>query len=736
MSHDLKKLEEEVIADPDPDYEYFGMRPCTECGKWFPTAQWNHIYCKDCAEVIWKGGDRHATIRKGDRHKNRNALTRPFIGIDGEGGGTNEHGQQNYLLLCASGTDGTASVLCKNNERLTTIDCLEFILSLPSSTDAILVGFFFEYDITMILWDLPEERLRRLVKDREEFNADGRRISPYTWWRDYAIEYVPKQYLRVARLGRKPINDTRFPISGTARTINEVGGFFQKPFVKVIAEWKVATEDEIAEIGRMKDSRPDFDQITPVIQRYCETEGRLLAETMTRFRERCIAGTEQVQAALPDTAISLVPRNWRGAGHLAARMHESAGTPKSKGLPGRPPELENTAKEAYYGGRFEISRTGHIAEPVFEYDINSAYPSAMSLLPCPMHTQWHKVEQPSPGSLYIADLSFEHPKDNIWCGFPFRTKDGHIHFPINGSGVYWSIEIEAAKCLGAKVKFHAVWQATKCCDCEPYKWVPALYEYRKQLGKGTEGYPIKLGLNALYGKLLQREGARAWHDDIAAGLITAITRAKLISAVALDPRAVAMLATDGVYSTRPLPLAIGTALGTWEAKEHPDMFIVQPGLYWFPRATQADATHKTRGIPKAVVQKYAQRFESAWRHFLTTQPQHSEPNAAPFVRIPLGQFIGMRLALQRRDLTLAGRWLQPCTGQGCTHENCGSREVSFDWSGKRSRGLLVGQTVNHLPIIGDVSDRSTPYDPNLLTEIEQRDRDFEAMPDYVEFIEK
>jgi hypothetical protein len=266
--------------------------------------------------------------------------------------------------------------------------------------------------------------------------------------------------------------------------------------------------------------------------------------------------------------------------------------------------------------------------------------------------------------------------------------------------------------------------------------VPPLYEYRKQLGKGTEGYPIKLGLNALYGKLSQREGARAWHDVIAAGLITAITRAKLISAVALDPKAVVMLATDGVYSTRPLPLEIGTALGTWEAKEHPDMFIVQPGLYWFPKATQADATHKTRGIPKTVVQKHAQRFESAWRHFLATQPQHSEPNSAPFVRIPLGQFIGMRLALLRGDLTLAGRWLQPCTGEGCTHENCGSREVSFDWSGKRSRGLLVGQEVNHLPIIGDTRNRSTAYDPNLLTEIEQRDRDFEAMPDYVEFLEK
>jgi hypothetical protein len=118
------------------------------------------------------------------------------------------------------------------------------------------------------------------------------------------------------------------------------------------------------------------------------------------------------------------------------------------------------------------------------------------------------------------------------------------------------------------------------------------------------------------------------------------------------------------------------------------------------------------------------------------QPQHSEPDRPPFVRIPLGQFIGTRLALQRGDLTLAGRWLQSCTGQGCTHEYCGSREVSFDWSTKRGRGLLLGDTVDHLPVIGDVRDRSTSYDPNLLTEIEQRDRDFEAMPDYVEYIEK
>src|SRR5438132_3738627 len=129
---------EEIITDPQ---DCFGpTRQCKRCNAWFQAYRSNNIYCEKCDAPDMRR-------RKGDRHKNRHNITRlidPFLAIDGEGGGANENGQQNYLLMCAreaADDAGTTRVLFKNNKRLTTKDCLEFILSLPQRK--IIVGFFF-----------------------------------------------------------------------------------------------------------------------------------------------------------------------------------------------------------------------------------------------------------------------------------------------------------------------------------------------------------------------------------------------------------------------------------------------------------------------------------------------------------------------------------------------------------------------------------------------------------------
>jgi len=118
--------------------------------------------------------------------------------------------------------------------------------------------------------------------------------------------------------------------------------------------------------------------------------------------------------------------------------------------------------------------------------------------------------------------------------------------------VYWSPETEAAiQKLGAAVDFKTIWVAEKCCDCALYAWVRKVFEVRKELGKGTKGYSLKLALNSLYGKLAERIGGDGpYHDIVAAGLITAITRARLIDAIALDPAAIVMVAAFHARAAR------------------------------------------------------------------------------------------------------------------------------------------------------------------------------------------
>lgn len=620
---------------------------------------------------------------------------KPFLGCDGEGGGTDQHGRQNFLLLRIGHDE-----LFGDNEPLSTVGCLETILAAPA--DAILVGYYFTYDATMILRDLPEERLRRLFRPTEP----GR--SPYTYWGGYAIEFRPKQYLRVARLQRSPIDGAPVHvISGSSRTINEVGGFFQKSFVAAINDWQIGTKYGRELIAATKERRSEFTEMTQAERRYCRMECEYLADLMAEFRQACHDA-------------GMMPTAWRGAGAISAALHRDHGTPKRADLR-RPKRFEVYAERAYYGGRFEVTRIGRIEGTIHEYDLSSAYPDAMRSLPCPLHTRWrplkafeHLGEHLFAGNLCIADVTFWHDPATTLCNLPIRQK-GKLFWPRQGRGVYWSPELAAAYDAGTSlVGFHGGYYAEQRCSCTPYDWIEPLYEKRKAIGKATRGYPLKLGLNGLYGKLAQRLGGAPYRDLAAAGLITAITRAKLIRAYGAGYQDhVVMLATDAVFSDRPLPVDIGPGLGQWEHKERAGLFIVQPGIYWSQGSAELP---KTRGIPRSRVIERREEFERVWFSSLDVPMRASDAIA---VSVPTTDFIGHRLALARNKPLSAGCWVN------------GIREISFDWSGKRDPVAdVVGGVAITLPYEGHPGLRSEAYDPAILSELAERELETEADDDF------
>lgn len=531
-------------------------------------------------------------LQRAEDRKRKRARLRPFWGVDGEGAGTDDKGRQNYVLMAASGNLSGSGIenshtVHRDGAALSVRDCLEFILSLPR--DPILVGFAFGYDANQILRGIRNPK----AGGRDPF-ATLRRIldlpsGPYgprsTFWSDYAITWQPGQYLRVSRLDRS--TGKASSVEGSARTVYDVFGFFQCSFVKALENWNIGTPEERAFIADNKARRDEFAVLDDDMVRYCAMECRLLASLMNEFRDVCIK-------------VDVVPEQWSGPGWIAAALFEKCGIPKrpltegeaknrapSNELrrPKRDDEFERAAHQAFYGGRFENSRIGHVPGPVYEYDLNSAYPAAMPRLPCSMHTRWvHRPDArrlPKNG-LYLAKVAFEHLPGHPWCGLPFRRKQ-RLYWPYQGTGWYWSPEIEAAKrCLGAHVRVLDLWVAEQTCDCRQYDWVSELYAERKRLGKATRGYPLKLGLNSLYGKMAQQSGRAPYHDAVAAGLVTAMTRTRLIEAIGHAPHAVVMIATDAIYSTERLPLDNGDGLGQWEEKEWPDLFIVKGGIYFSP----------------------------------------------------------------------------------------------------------------------------------------------------------
>ena len=492
--------------------------------------------------------------RESARRRPPSRPSRPFVGCDGEGAGTDASGRQNYVLFRMGDRE-----LFEGGRRLTTTELLDFICEHPAKQ--ILVGFAFGYDVTMILRDLPPKQQARLFAPKEF----GPGKSRYVWYRDFNIEYLPKNYLRICRVQVERYDDPetgerkerRKIVKGSTRAIYETFGFFQQSFIKAVDNFGVAHPDELKQLKASKERRGDDAWAIGQVERdYCALECRLLAELMERLRDYC-------------SAAGITPNVWSGAGKLAKALHKKHGTITAKEVAEFvPSEVLDFANMAYYGGRFEITRTGLIEQPVYEYDIRSAYPDAMRRLPCLRHGTW---ERATPGQLrahdglYVAAVTFSRQSQGDGIGdlgaLPVRVKEGHLHWPSRGGGVYWSPEIESAERLGFQVKHKGGWLYRKACNCEPFDWVEPLYDYRRSIGSKGPGYPIKLGINSLYGLLAQRKGNGQFTNMIWAGLTTAFTRAKLNDAIELAPGQVVMLATDAVYCLHPLALDVGERLG-------------------------------------------------------------------------------------------------------------------------------------------------------------------------------
>jgi len=140
-----------------------------------------------------------------------------------------------------------------------------------------------------------------------------------------------------------------------------------------------------------------------------------------------------------------------------------------------------------------------------------------------------------------------------------------------------------------------------------------------------------------------------------------------------------MLATDGVFLTEPLTtISLGGDLGQWEYKIRPDMFVVQPGIYW---SSNSDSLPKTRGIPRSRIIDHRDQFERVWAAWAAGDGYDRPPS----VSVSVTSFIGHRLALARNKPELAGRWLEGAYLEAPSPQDATQmaeeirRELPHDW---------------------------------------------------------
>jgi hypothetical protein len=334
------------------------------------------------------------------------------------------------ITVMAAGNEGGAQLLChakigkgRDAPGLSSIEMMKWLCDLPAQypKGSNFVWYAGSYDASHILKDLPFELgweiarqmsfdNRGLVENPDDTldpdapMPDTPSIRRNVIWITtdpatghpigFGINYLKSKWLKIGMLrnpeDRKLWYKARGGLNCTKTIlIQDVIGFFQSSFLIAMEGMKSAieiSEKEQTLIDKFKPLRGDFsNQEMSEIIAYNSAEIIILARMMEAFRK-----------ALAE--LGLHPKKWHGPGVIAEMVLKDKGIVPVKKKEeivnhGHYPEFLQAAKmsvaqdwahHTFSGGRIELIRQGVHCDPenpIYQYDICSAYPSIIVNLP-------------------------------------------------------------------------------------------------------------------------------------------------------------------------------------------------------------------------------------------------------------------------------------------------------------------------------------------------------------------
>lgn len=665
---------------------------------------------------------------------------RQFAGVDGEAGYRHRAGcslqpplcgcPQEYVALTA----GDQTLQNQDGSRLTTWQCLAFLAALRK--DRRYVAFWFDYDVSQIVRDLPEWALRQLAGI-----SSGHGDRAFVYVKDprtgalYGLRHIPHKFLTIVRVGTAVVDPDgevvldghdrpkRIAGSGARITIYDASGYFQGPFLQVLEDWGIGTEQERRLITSGKSARSAFPLPLPSwVKAYNLLECRLLAQLL-----------DDVDTTA--ARLGLVLRTWYGAGTLAELLLDKHDIGHFRETAPRCAALIDAIDRAYFGGRFETAVIGVVPE-LHNIDIASAHPAAMVTLPCLAHGQWRhhtrigrrKLQSVQTSAVVKVTWDVSLACTAGFGPFPYRGRDGSLRYPLMGRGWYWAEEVRAAmNCFGSDCfVIEEAWEFVPECEHQPFAWVPGVYAERQRLGKNGQGRILKLALNSVYGKLAQTVGKASYAEFVWAGMITARTRARMLEVLEQAGSHLLMIATDGAYlDCSPVSVGIGIsdtpALGGWEydanAHLHRNVLIVEPGLWLSQTGDVLGKDGGSRSVVRArgfgtetlaATNAHERLLDAFMRDGIDAEvvigPEYLVAGAA----MPMA-YVGYRAALYRGHPEEIGTW-QPF--QKKISFNPGPKRIAIAGDGGqrlvRTRPTPTGGKLAHLGIDAPL-ELSAPY---------------------------
>lgn len=608
-------------------------RRCDGCGEDFEAVNYRQTKCrKDCGRL-----DSHAAR---DLIRARHDVE--FIAVDGEGV-TDEQGNHHYVLISV----GDVSYHRKGTP-LHHDEIFEFLYDqFQEHPDAAFVGFFLGYDFTQWLRTLSENRASMLlspkgIATRQPRSANVHQPFMVTVGNEWQIDMLGHKRFKL-----RPYMGKGNPPAPTMY-ICDAGSYFQTSFMNVIDpkgwpsdDYPVDAHDyRVILEGKSKRATAAFD--TSMV-RYNVTENRVLSQVMGKLNRGFV-----------DAGVRLNKQQWFGPGQAAsAWLKDHCNHTSDVVREATPLDVVEAAIATYYGGWFEIFAHGHVDGASFEFDLNSAYPAAIAVLPCLLHGRWYRPGSRDRGipSFTLERVTLTATQDTVGAA-PYRNRDGAISRPRQVTGWYWKFEVDAliAAGLTRRTHIHERW-SYDMCDCPPpMAEVKDLYQQRIALGElgknSPQGKALKLLYNSMYGKFAQSVGNPRFANPLWASAITASTRARIATLIGLHPGGVndlLMVATDAVFfrSDHPSVAADSTELGAWSRTERHNLTLMMPGVYWDDKARTAlvrgDAPKlKSRGISAAALSAVISLMDDRFREFDPVPvAKLGVPGVWPAVEVPL-----------------------------------------------------------------------------------------------------
>lgn len=549
-----------------------------------------------------------------------------FVGVDGEGVGND------YVLLDSSLSDYPRLY---TGSRLTTLECLDWLWGLGKHAGYctfILYGAGYDYNNWMR--DIPFEDCKRLA------NGQMVRVGEYLilWQQHFKFSL---RRIRGEDTAQPEYNAKRYQYDRIQTKLGDhqedyievkfwdVLPFWQTSFVKALnMTLKDRTiEQDLIEEG--KEARGTFtheniEWVSKYNKAECENLAHMCVELDSWFK------TSEIKPMFyngPGSAAKAMLRTHAPYLHAGRKISDRTKKLSSKireyMFPGADDNRAMLYRSlcAYAGALNRQLKIGYHPGLVYQYDLVSAYPSAMLKLPCLSHGHWERSSKFDLHSFGLWKIRYKATKRMKLYPFFWRTSDGSIEYPYSFEE-RWVHTYELAAGLavdaaGVRILDGWVWHPGICDNPKPFWWIGSTFLQRQQYKlEGNEGASngLKLPLNSAYGSIAQARGGTPsqppWSQQLVwAGAITAYTRARLYLAYMTNPDAVVHMATDGIISLEELPLKLGTGLGEWERTELHNLTCVQYGVY------VTDEKHRERGfrLTEEDVPKFVSAVHEMWK---------------------------------------------------------------------------------------------------------------------------